>query len=157
MAYADREKIASRSTKYITEGTVPDERLVFGQQFADAEIDSRLPFKGAPFDDPGPTPAKIVEIAADLAAYFVILDLFQNGTADAPVEYAQHLKERADQALDRLAGGTSVLPDPEGVDPVDTVPSSVYFTQRTAGVLENFDGVTPPRCYPRGGRRWLSY
>lgn len=156
MAYADREKVASRSTKYLTEDAMTDEKLVAGQQYADAEIDSRLPFKGAPFDNPGPTPAKIVEIAADLTAYFVILDLFQNGRADAPVEYAQHLKERADQSLDRLAEGTSVLPDPEGSEPTERIPSSVYFTQRQTGVLENFDGVTPPRCYPRGGRRWIS-
>lgn len=147
MAYANREKIQSRSTKYLTPESVDADQLRNGQEFADSRIDSRLDAKYVvPFSDPAPD--EIIEISADLAAYFIILDLFQNGTADAPVEYAQELYRRAMESLNALAGTTdATLPDPGSGDEI--LPTSIRVSPGRTGVLANFDGVNPP-CYPRG-------
>lgn len=148
MAYADRDKIASRSTDFLTETNVPDERLSNAQSFADSEIDSRLAARyGAmvPFD---PVPAKIEEIAADLAAYFAIIDLFQNGVGTAPVDYANLLFERAQQALDRLADGHASLPGGDPNAETTLVPPSIRSQPRRTGFLQSFDGSSRPSGWP---------
>jgi phage gp36-like protein len=143
MAYADRDKIQSRSTKHLTESTMPSDKLANAQEFADAEIDFRLSERYlVPFSDPAPD--KIIEISADLAAYFAILDIFQNGTADAPVEYAQELYRRAQESLALLAGGNKVatLPDPDSE--ATAIPSGIRVRAGRLPLLANFDGVNRP-------------
>jgi len=148
--YATRDKIQSRSTRFLTSLTVSNDQLASGQEYADAEIDSRLDAKYVtPFS--APIPDKVVEISADLAAYFIILDIFQSGTADAPVEYAIELKTRAEDSLKLLAGTDAAgLP---GDDPaVDSItPSSIRVRAGRLPTLANFDGVnrpTPGRWIP---------
>lgn len=145
MPYADRETIQSRSVKYLTEGAVTDEQLVKGQAFGDEEVNSRLHHL-RPFGTP--TPGKVVEIAADLAAYFLILDLFQNGTMDAPVEYAQELWRRSQEALDKIASGDAGLGSQTGEEEPEATPASVKFRAGRTRILASFDGVNKPGSSP---------
>lgn len=149
MPYADRETIQSRSVKYLTEAAVTEPQLVRGQAFADEEINSRLHHL-RPFGTP--VPGKVTEIAADLAAYFLILDLFQNGTMDAPVEYAQELWRRSQEALDKIASGDAGLGSQDGEEEPIAPPASVRFRPGRPRLLEHFDGVHKPCFYPPGSR-----
>lgn len=151
MPYADRDKIQSRTNKYLTEESVDADMLAQAQAFADAEINSRLEHL-RPF--PSPTPDKISEISADLAAYFLIDNIVQDGTMDKPAAYALELYQRAQASLELIASGKAGLGSVEGEEEAEAPPPSVRFRPGRTRVLAHFDGVNPPPCYPyRGGRR----
>ena len=144
MPYADRDKIQSRTNKYLTEDSVTAPMLAQAQAFADEEINSRLEHL-RPFATP--TPGKISEISADLAAYFLIDNIVQDGTMDKPAAYALELWERAQNSLALIADGKAGLGSVEGEDEPDSPPPAVKFRPGRRRVLANFDGVNPPRCY----------
>lgn len=150
MPYADNTTVISRSTLFIVRAS--SDQFIAGHEFADSEIDSALANSRfaslLPFDL---VPREIKSIAADLAAAFIIIDLYQNGVADAPVSYAEFLANRAERKLLAMAGVPPGLPE-TNVDG-ELPSSSVAYTQGIPGPLAGWDGRSIPNHPLFGGRR----
>ena len=144
MAYADRETITHRTSRYLPRATDPE--VAAGQKHADARINGRLSaverFRSlVPFTT---VPDFIESIAADLAAAFILNDLFEAGDKNEPTDYAAFLEKRGMDELEALCKANADLPADELDPEADPPPSGVAFRRGTPGPLSVFDGRTIP-------------
>lgn len=143
MSYASNDQITARSTKFIAGAT--DAQFAAGKAFADRRINSRLaPRYHVPFADDN-VPDEIQEIAADIAAYFILLDRFQNGAQNIPLEYAKELLDRGEEEIKLLIAGDSGLVG--GDETTDLPPASARYTKSAPGVLAQYEQLRKPRIY----------
>lgn len=147
MPYADADKVKSRAPATLSKESYAVE-IPKGIKWADSWVDSRLRSK---FEDRlpfcSPIPDQIQEIAADLAAHFVLKGAFAGGGESKTPTLAEDLFERAELALKMLLSGDMVLPKP--ADETATGPSlGAYFDSGgRKAALANFDLVNVPPGY----------
>jgi hypothetical protein len=152
MPYATEEQIRARATRYLDRAT--SEQLAAGLEFGASKVNSRLSTSRyaslIPFA--APVPGIVTSIAADLAAYFVLDDLFQQGESTAPIEYARELYQRAMEELQAIVDGNADIPESEISSETLPKPSVAFRRGSCPTPLANFDGRNMPKhpLYRRG-------
>lgn len=108
--------------------------------WADRRINGRLrALYAVPFS---PVPDEIVEISADLAAYYILFKIFIAGCEDESVKAAQELRQRAETELQAILDKKVTLGVGDSPTPVKAgIRSSTYGSTPS---LRNFDGLNRP-------------
>lgn len=148
MAYTTLAQVKKRSQKNLSPDDAPtayDSIIEEGMEWALVRINGKLADKfpsGLPAMPS--TPSLIQHIAADLAAYFALVESFSGAADNEPTLLAQELKNRAFEALQEIVDGESSLPSTEG----STLQSASVRARATGGALLNY--YSPATKLPGG-------